>query len=198
MRREKPFDIQRPNYSSSFLKLNAVVATALALITLAASETAIASEMTRLACMKDAKDSSDESDCNEREIESLHKAQRNMLRRIELELSSCIPVSEAYNYKAALMQLRGATNSWTLFAKRDCEVISLTYGVGTGAGSTYAHCHINHLRLRNKQLANLLRNLQTTRQSLIGNNATSETKNSFISCIEVNNSISKPRKEISR
>lgn len=165
-----------------FSKLNALRATALLLLALTVSQVAVSSETTRLACMKKAGGLSDEADCNEREIDSLRKEQRSVIKQIDVELTSCIPVSEAYDYRSALMQLRGATTSWTAFVKRDCEVVSLTYGVGTGVGSAYAHCHINHLRLRNKQLSHLLRDIQTTRESLLRNNANSETRNSFISC----------------
>ena len=179
-------DSQQQVDLSFFSKLNALRVTALVLFALTASQAAMASEQTRLACMEKSGSRSDEADCNEREIGALRKEQRNVLRQIESELTKCTPTSEAYDYKTALTQLRSATTSWTAFVKRDCEVISLTYGVGTGAGSAFAHCHINHLRTRNTQLSHLLRDMQTTRESLLGNNADSGTKNSFISCIGVN------------
>ena len=139
----------------------------LVVLHLATSFAAHADEKSFRACQKANLSHYDAYECEQKEIDSLWRANRIISNDISNELTRCTPHMVGYDYLIGKRELEAASARWRKFVKHDCNVTDATFGQGTGRADETNQCTIDHLLVRNERLQSLLSKLNETREYLL-------------------------------
>lgn len=99
-------------------------------------------------------------ECYEKENSQLRKEQKQLILKIQKELTYCEVRTEGYFAKQALKELVQAQKHWEKFVQHDCAYRGETFGPGTGRGIDPLDCEMEYLRMRNERLTKVLEDIR--------------------------------------